>query len=54
MVTDFKDNDQTLPEEETPQEREEFSLPASFYENLINQPLCKRTGKCNGCGQCEH
>ena len=29
-------------------------LPASFFQNLLNPPLCKVTGECDGCGRCEH
>ena len=28
-------------------------LPASFFQNLLNPPLCKTTGECDGCGRCE-
>ncbi len=26
----------------------------SFYQKLLRQPLCLRTGECNNCGRCEH
>ena len=39
---------QPMAEEETPH------LSASFFAELVEMPSCKLTGKCDGCGRCEH
>ena len=30
------------------------SLPPDFYAQLLEQPLCLRTGECDHCGKCQH
>lgn len=42
------------PSETTVQSEEHPSLPADFFSRLMEQPLCKRTGECDNCGQCQH
>lgn len=35
-------------------DHEQPSLSADFFAELLKQPLCKRTGECDNCGQCQH
>lgn len=39
---------------EQAQNRESPTLSEQFYLQLLELPMCKTSGICDGCGRCEH